>query len=89
MKQKPKIRIAMKDAFKDMKPEVEALRKENPPKFGMWDKATYLMTGGEMLGNIVDTFVVPLSELDTVEVRSLNAELGLTTTDGINQWYKQ
>ena len=36
-----------------------------------------------------ESWVVGVSELDSVEVRRLNAELGLNTTEGINQWYKQ
>ena len=86
---KPKTRIAMKEAFKGLKPEIDKLRKETPSKFAMWCRDTYLMSGGEMLGNIVDTYVVPLSELDTKEVRALNAELGLDTHEGINKWYKK
>jgi hypothetical protein len=34
-----------------------------------------------------ESWVVGVSELDCVETRRLNAELGLNTLAGINQWY--
>ena len=36
-----------------------------------------------------ESWVVGVSSLDSVEVRRMNAELGLNTLEGINQWYKQ
>jgi len=36
-----------------------------------------------------ESWVVGVSSLDSVEVRRMNAELGLNTTEGINQWYRQ
>lgn len=35
-----------------------------------------------------ESWVVGVSSLDSVEVRRLNAELGLNTNEGISQWYK-
>jgi len=85
---KPKVRIAMKEAFKGLKPEIQELKKETPNQL-YWDRETWISSGGDKLGNVVDRFVVPLSYLDSKETRMLNAELGLDTNEGINKWYKQ
>jgi hypothetical protein len=34
-----------------------------------------------------ESWVVGMSVLDTPDVRKLNNELGLNTTDGMEQWY--
>ena len=36
-----------------------------------------------------ESWVVGVSYLDSVEVRRLNEELGLTSNEGINKWYKR
>lgn len=80
---KPLVRKALKKAMVDMKPEVQKLKSGQPPRrYTDWTPEYGWSYG-------VDTFVVPLSELDTVEVREMNKELGLNTKEGINQWYKQ
>lgn len=76
----------MKEAFKGLKIEIESLRKGTPNQL-YWDRETWISSGGDRLGNGVDRFVVPLSYLDSKEVRGLNAELGLDTNEGINKWY--
>ena len=80
---KPLIRKALKKAQEDLKPEVQKLRMETPNQ-SWWD---WNPQDGYING--VDTYVVPLAALDTVEVREMNKELGLNTQEGINQWYKQ
>ena len=80
---KPLIRKALKKAMVDMKPEVQKLRLETP------NQRYYDWTDGDGYMSGTDTYVVPLSALDNVEVREMNKALGLDTTDGINQWYKQ
>jgi len=65
---KPLVRKALKEAIKDMNPEIKELKKElNPGPY--------------------DNYVVGSSYLDTKEQRYLNELLGLTTNQGIEQWY--
>jgi len=75
MSVKPKVRIAAKEAFKDMKPEILELREytNKEKRISAWWEEQY---------------VPGISHLDTPESRSLNEELGLTTNEGINKWYK-
>ena len=82
MNNKPLVRKALRAAFEDMVPELEKLRWENP-NYKWWD---WNPQDGYING--VDTYVVPLATLDTVEVRDMNKELGLNTQEGINKWYK-
>ena len=80
---KPLTRKALKKAMVDLKPEVQKLRWENPNQ--NWSE---IIPGSGWVSG-VDTYVVPLAALDTVEVREMNKALGLNTQEGINQWYKQ
>ena len=79
---KPLIRKALKKAQEDLKKELQTLRWEKPNQnWWNWNPQDGYVSG-------VDTYVVPLAALDTVEVREMNKELGLNTNEGINQWYK-
>jgi len=88
MKNKVPFRKAMKVAIKDMKPLISEMRKEKPNDL-WWDRETWIATGGEQLGNVVDRWVLAPSNLDDKEIIQMNHELGLNTVEGIEQWYKK
>ena len=37
----------------------------------------------------LETWVVGVADMDTIEVRKLNKELGITSEVGLSQWYKK
>ena len=76
--------IRMRDMKNNTKPQIkEAFRvasQDMLPELKKLRKETFT--------HPCESWVVGVSELDSVEVRRLNRELGLTTNEGFNQWYK-
>ena len=71
---------AYKEAAKDIKFEIQKLRKAKPNDLWVnWD--TY--------ENGCDVWNVSLTDLYSSESRKLNAELGLNTLAGTNEWYNK
>ncbi len=73
------IREAFKAASSDMKLELKKLREEKPNE--MW-------FNWETYENGCDVWNVSLNDLSNPEITRMNRELGLSSVEGINQWYK-
>jgi uncharacterized protein (DUF2249 family) len=75
----PQIKEAFKTASLDMKPELKKIREERPNE---------LWFNWETYENGCDVWNVSMSDLYNPETTRMNRELGLSSVEGINQWYK-